>query len=96
MKLWRGQPDNWKPVPLPRKWRIAGLVTITIWCSYNAYHALSATLDVCSYSSIFSCRLASFFASLLPISRNTALADVYIALGLVAWVYEITVLKNKP
>jgi hypothetical protein len=96
MKLWRGQPDNWKPEPLPRKWRIAGEIALTCWCGYEAYLALSSTIDICSTSRIFSCRLASLFERLLPISRNTALADVYITLGLIGWVYELTVLRNKP
>jgi hypothetical protein len=47
MKLWRGQPDNWKPQP-PRAYQVAVGVALAALFGYSAFTDLVSAADVCA------------------------------------------------
>jgi hypothetical protein len=93
MKVW---PDNWKPKVLSRRGRVLLGAALTIWLCFEAYILFTTDTDVCATERSLACRIASFLAAVLPVSRNVALADFYLALCLAGWTYELVVLKDKP
>jgi hypothetical protein len=87
MKLWRGQPDNWKPQPLPIRNQIAIGGVISMLCLYNAASTWLEDIDPCAHSSVgHHCRLAKFWSNLFGISHSVADAQFWLALGVLCLV----------
>jgi hypothetical protein len=92
MKIW---PENWKPQLLSRRGRVIFTSALTIWLCYEAYVLFTTATDICETRGRLGCAVASLISSVLPVSRNVALADFYLALCLAGWTYEFMVLKYK-
>ena len=92
MKIW---PEGGKPQLLSRRGRIIFISAITIWLCYEAYVLFAAATDYCETHGGLGCAIASLISSVVPVSRNVALADFYLTLCLACWAYEFMVLKYK-
>ncbi len=80
MKLWRGQPDYWKPLPLSRGRHIAiGLCLAAIFL-YFAVESFVYQLPSCARS--FTCRAAASWASIFDLPLGTAMAHIWLLFAL--------------
>ena len=81
MKLWRGQPDNWKPEPLSRGRHIAfglGFAAIFLCMAFNS-------LDYegpCRGRSV-TCMAAESWASVFEVPMGTAMAHIWLLFALI-------------
>jgi hypothetical protein len=89
------QPDSLKPKPLSRGWRIVLLVAVTLAGGHEAYLLFAATTEACALDPSLGCPIATMLSVMFRISRNMALADLYIVLCLLAWLWEFTVGNYK-
>jgi hypothetical protein len=81
MKLWRGQPDNWMPLPLSRGRHIAiGLCFAAIFL----YFAVESFVyqSPCRARS-FTCMAAASWASIFELPMGTAMAHIWLLFALI-------------
>jgi hypothetical protein len=82
MKLWRGQPENWKPQPLPVRNQIAVGGLLSVGLLYTAASIWLEDIDPCARSSFgHHCSLAKFWSNQFGISRSVADAQFWLVLG---------------
>lgn len=91
MKLWHGQPDNWKPSPPSRGNQLALGIVMAAFFGYLAFTDYNAAADVCSTGGRW-CSFASWLASSMGITRNVAMGHIHVGwavfailAGLVPW-----------
>ena len=81
MKLWRGQPDYWKPLPLSRGRHIAiGLCLVAIFL----YFAVESFVyqSPCRARN-FTCMAAASWASIFELPMGTAMAHIWLLFALI-------------
>ena len=81
MKLWRGQPDYWKPLPLTRGRHIAlslGLAAIFLLSAFESYVHPSP----CRARS-FTCMAAASWVDIFDLPMGTAMAHIWLLFALI-------------
>ena len=91
MKLWRGQPDYWRPQALPRGRHIAAWLCLS---AIFVYLALQSVVDPAAcHARSFTCMAAASWAAVAGISPASALARVY---GVLALIFGILAFVSAP
>ena len=81
MKLWRGQPDYWKPLPLSRGRHIAfGLCLAAIFL-YFAFESFVYPSPCTARK--FTCMAAASWASIFELPLGTAMAHIWLLFALI-------------
>lgn len=83
MKLWRGQPDNWKPEPLSRGRHIAfglGLAAIFLFLALDSLGSFDYE-GPCRGRAV-TCMAAKAWASVFQVPMGTAMAHIWLLLAL--------------
>lgn len=80
MKLWRGQPDNWKPQPLPRGRHIAAGLCLAAMFLYFAFQ--SFVYQTPCNARRATCMAASSWASVFELPMHTAMAHIWLLFAL--------------
>jgi hypothetical protein len=91
MKLWRGQPDNWRPQPLPRGRHIGAIPSLAAMFVYFAFQSFIHQ-GPCRARS-FTCRAAESWASVFELPIGTAMAHIWL---LFAWIFVVLAFVSAP
>ena len=81
MKLWRGEPDYWKPLPLTRGRHIAfslGLAAIFLLLALDSY----VNPSPCNGRRL-TCMAAASWGSLFDLPLGTAMAHIWLLFALI-------------
>jgi len=81
MKLWRGQPDYWKPLPLSRGRHIAIFLCFAALFLFQAFE--SFVFQSPCHARKVTCMAAASWASIFELPVGTAMAHIWLLFAVI-------------